>query len=348
MQKQYRVGDIRPNPFRDIANYPYVEDKIETLRASYRNTSVWPTIVARVRDGSPELAFGHHRVEAARREFGEDGRIPLNIADLDDAAMLKMMANENMTEYTAAASVMQETVRQVVLAYAEGRIELESVVFTPGRGGPSPSQVRAAPSFIPGLPPGRPGMAYTALTVATFLGWNETKVTAALAALEEIERGTFQAADFRTMTQKQARAAVVGVRSAVRSAVGRGVDPEPVKRAAVEAAVAAARTGAGHEVVRQATERAGAGAEPPRDTPPWQIADRMAGDIERFWSNGVSVQGRTFSRREVVQLIAANRHADGMRQFVGSITRALREMTQTNSELLALLEPDRAAVEVEA
>lgn len=340
MQKQYRVGDIRPNPFRDIANYPYVEDKIEALRASYRNTSVWPTIVARFRDGAPELAFGHHRVEAARQEFGDDGRIPLNIEDLDDAAMLKMMANENMTEYVAAASVTQETVRQVVLAYGEGRIELE----TP-HDKTSASQLRYAPSFL--MDARRPDAAhpYNAMTVAAFLGWGETKVKEAVGALEEVERGTFQAADFRTMTQKQARAAVVGVRSAVRAAVARGADPEPVKRAAVQAAVAAAKTGAGHEVVRQDIDRATSQNLPQRDTPPYEIADRIAADIERFWSNGISVQGRTFSRREVVQLIAANRHAEGVRQYVGSITRALREMTKTNSDLLALLEPDRAAVE---
>jgi hypothetical protein len=75
----HRIGDVLPNPFRDIENCPFVEAKIETLWASFRNTSVWPTIVARLTDGHPEIAFGHHRLEAARREYGPDGMIPVPI-----------------------------------------------------------------------------------------------------------------------------------------------------------------------------------------------------------------------------------------------------------------------------
>lgn len=225
----FRIGDVRPNPFRDIGNYPLLPDKIDALRASFRNTSVWPTIVARMTDGRPEIAFGHHRLEAARQEFGDDGRIPLNIADLNDESMLKMMANENMAEYQTDASVQMETVRQVVLAYADGRIGLSPPV--------GPQYLRYAPFF--GMLSTFSTSPYNPSTISDFLGWDNEggRVRDALGMLEEIERGTFEATDFQGMNQHQAVHAIRGVREAEREAQAHGLDPEPIRKAAAAAAV---------------------------------------------------------------------------------------------------------------
>ncbi len=347
-QGNYRLADIHPNPFRDIANYPIIEGKIETLRASYRNTSVWPTIVARLRpDGHPEIAFGHHRVEAARREFGKKASIPLNIEPLDDAAMLKMMANENMTEYTAAAAVTQETVRQVVLAFGAGRIELGTV--TARR---DPAELRYAPHFVrgDGAAGATPSKSYNATTVAAFLGWGETKVKEALAALEETERGTFKPADFRGMTTKQARAAVTSVRSAERAAKSHGLDPKPVKEAARRAAVAAVKADKGHDAVREEADAAYRRHLPPpthKAIVPADVAKAIYNDIDNFWRIGIRLNGQgTLNRAEVVRLIAQNRDARELRGVAGpwseQIADALLEMAKVARSLADALRSETA------
>jgi hypothetical protein len=67
-----------------------------------------------------------------------------------------------MAEYGAFALATQETVRQVVMAYAEGRIELDA----PAKGGARADQTRYAPSFLQGEDLLRHGVAgaYTAVT----------------------------------------------------------------------------------------------------------------------------------------------------------------------------------------
>ena len=68
----YRIGDIRPNPFRDRDNYPIDEEKVADFQADFRANGIWPVIEARLVDGAPELAYGHHRLEAALREYGKN------------------------------------------------------------------------------------------------------------------------------------------------------------------------------------------------------------------------------------------------------------------------------------
>ena len=337
---QYRIGDILPNPFRDSENYPFNEKKVETLRASFRNTSVWPTIVARIENSHPEIAFGHHRLEAALREYGPDGTIPLNIEDLSDAEMLKMMANENMTEFAAGASVSQETVKQVVKAYAAGRIELEV---------PDPKSdnrfTRWAPSFLLGDPRrDRAEHPYTTATIAAFLNWYETKVKEALSQLEQIERGTFTATDFHGMTGDQADEAVRAVRHAESRARKSGVDPTTVK-AAVAKAVVAASKGKGHEVVRDAGQK-----ELDRLVPalkpasiPLNIAIGIERLIENFFAQGINMPSRvTLPLREVIELIAENRDAEELEGAVGpladQIANLLTRMANEATRLAATLE----------
>jgi len=107
-------------------------------------------------------------------------------------------------------------VRQVILVYAAGRIELETPPALAAR------NLRYTPSFLLGATAG-PRAPYTATTVADFLGWSEDKVGRQLSALELIEQGAFQSHDFHGMTGKQATAAVTGVRQAERHAQRLGI-----------------------------------------------------------------------------------------------------------------------------
>ena len=74
-----------------------------------------------------------------------------------------------MEEWSSSASVLQETVRATVEAFAKGKISLNGVSDNAHVG-------RIAPSFIStkfGLLPGgdRPKLAYTNQTLGEFLGW---------------------------------------------------------------------------------------------------------------------------------------------------------------------------------
>ncbi len=65
---RFAVDKIKPNPFRNIAHYPINSEKVATLTASIQETAFWNNILARLnKDGEPEIAYGHHRLEAVKR-----------------------------------------------------------------------------------------------------------------------------------------------------------------------------------------------------------------------------------------------------------------------------------------
>jgi len=215
---EFRVGDIQPNPFRHMDRYPIRRDKVESLKESMRSTGFWDNVVARVTgDGEPQIAYGHHRLTALKEQYGPDETVTLIVRDLDDDHMLKIMARENMEEWGTSAAVEQETVRAVVEAYAEGKIELPQAGV-----GTNPEYIRYAPSFVTGesQPPGADGPVhpYTAQAIAEFLGWvgrsgrPSEKVSNALAALQFIEEGILSEEHFDGLTTKQAEAVVAQAR----------------------------------------------------------------------------------------------------------------------------------------
>ena len=137
------LKDVHPNPFRDTNNYPIKPQKILQLKASIQSTEFWENVVARKRvDGGIEIAYGHHRLTALREMYSPETEFNWIVKDLDDADMIKIMAMENMEEWGHDASIELETVRAVVLAYAEGKIGLSS----PSKDTPH-HHLRYAPGF---------------------------------------------------------------------------------------------------------------------------------------------------------------------------------------------------------
>lgn len=206
---RFRVADIQPNPFRHMDRYPIRRDKVEALRESIRTTEFWDNILARLGpDGNPQIAFGHHRLVAIREEYSPDDEIDLTIRDLDDEQMIQIMARENMQEWGSSVSVEHETIRAVVEAYAQGQINL-----TKPSSKSNSSHLRNAPSFIP-CSPSEGEHAYSAQTVAEFLGWLEpsgdvqNRVRDAINALELIEEGILNESDFLSLGSAQARAVI--------------------------------------------------------------------------------------------------------------------------------------------
>lgn len=102
------IEAIDPNPFRRTRDYPYVERKIEALQRSIKDVGLWEGVIARERGNRYEIAFGHHRIEAARRNHLH--AVPLIVRrELSDEQMLAFMGRENMEDYNADFLVMLET-----------------------------------------------------------------------------------------------------------------------------------------------------------------------------------------------------------------------------------------------
>jgi hypothetical protein len=101
------ISSIDNNPFRSTKKYPFVKAKIEALKKSIEAVGLWEGIIVRKRGNRYELAFGHHRVEAAR-QLGET-RVPVIVRDLDDEQMLQFMGRENGEDYNSDFLCMLET-----------------------------------------------------------------------------------------------------------------------------------------------------------------------------------------------------------------------------------------------
>lgn len=209
MHKSVSASDVYPNPFRKMERYPISETKIEMLIGSMGRTGFWDNVVGREQNGHVELAYGHHRWVAFKKKFGLRAEMNIIIRDLNDEDMLRVMADENVSEYGTSAEVEQETIRAVVEAYAEGKIELKKPK------GVGLSSVRNAPSFrianqegfkaLKSLP--KP---YNAKSIARFLGWMSGKQVAprirnALDALERIEEGLLDADVFKGTSSSQGK-----------------------------------------------------------------------------------------------------------------------------------------------
>ena len=103
---------IQANPYRMIEVYPWIEDKIEALMRSINDVGFWEGVIARPTPpslrGKPgkgyQIAFGHHRVEAAKR-VGLN-RLDLIVRDLTDEQMIQFMGRENGEDYKADFIVM--------------------------------------------------------------------------------------------------------------------------------------------------------------------------------------------------------------------------------------------------
>ena len=215
----FKLSEIEPNPFRRLDLYPVQPDKIEALKGSIDSTGFWDNLVARPKPGNPhhaEIAYGHNRLEALDQLYGQEYEVSLVVRDLSDELMLKIMAAENMDEWSSSALVTLETVRAVVDAHATRQIQLPEVPKkTPKR------RQRCAPSFLTGADDRCPDSdhreMYTSETVARFLKWNVPKVKLSLQILEAVEEELIAESDLTGLSLKAAGRAARRARKAQRA-----------------------------------------------------------------------------------------------------------------------------------
>jgi len=103
------VKDLKPNPYRKIDKYPIDRTKVESLKESINQTGFWDNILSRKENGEYQIAYGHHRLQAIKELGIEEIDIP--VKEIDDATMIKIMANENMEDWKINTSVINETVQ---------------------------------------------------------------------------------------------------------------------------------------------------------------------------------------------------------------------------------------------
>lgn len=131
MKRQtFKLSHIDPNPYRRMDRYPIRPEKVEALKESITSTEWWSNVVARLdpQDSTrAQIAYGHHRLQALRELYPPSHKIDLNIGELSDEQMIKIMARENMDEWGNSAAAQHETVRTIVEAYAAGHIEFHPV-----------------------------------------------------------------------------------------------------------------------------------------------------------------------------------------------------------------------------
>lgn len=336
---EFRLADIQPNPFRDIENYPISEQKVAELIASYETTRVWRNVNARLVGRKPQIAYGHHRIEAARRLYGEGFKYPLIIEALSDDEMFRMMASENMDVYQASAQVVQNTIESLVKAYAAGKVHPKTPASLKARG------IRNAPTFS--LSPIASGdKPYTTETLRDYLGWtNGDKVADALQALEIIEQGALERSDFEGLTMRQAEAVMRSVNTATRASASptRKHTNGRLSQKVREAVVREAKAGSGHERIRDVADRIIEQHAPLIDKPkvPKDIASGIYDEIDSYFSGGVRLPDGTVSRRQLIRLIAENRDAAELQglatpwadQIAGALDRLSEESAALAGEL---------------
>lgn len=159
MYKTVKIGQLKPNPFRNMDDYPIDKDRVDLLRQNYRSTGFWGNLVARENGSGVEISYGHHRLEALIKEYGKNKKVGVIVRKLSNEDMIRMMAQENLDEWATSAFVEAETVQAVIDAYGCGEIKLPA----PGKD-TNRTLIRYAVLTTKQRP-------YTVNTIARFLGW---------------------------------------------------------------------------------------------------------------------------------------------------------------------------------
>ena len=105
--KEISLRKVDPNPYRMLGDYPYSEEKLSVLVRSIKDVGLWEGVIGREKDDRVEIAFGHHRIEAAKRAGLSD--VNVVIRDLSDDDMLRFMGRENGEDYRTYFLVLLET-----------------------------------------------------------------------------------------------------------------------------------------------------------------------------------------------------------------------------------------------
>lgn len=244
---------LEANPHRNLATYPLSEAKIEFLRRSIRETGFWDNLLVRPKPYSPgvyEIAYGHHRVEAALRELGADTEIGVNIRVLDDMQMLRIMVDENMDDFASPAAGDHVAVAALVrlmeniASQAEGTpvacavagvraFKIGYMTYHPEPAARYPGGFRVGSAVPNDLLPlteasQSAGFLYTTSTVSGVFGWNALRAHKAIWSLALVEKGCITATVLANLPSRYAAGYIKRSISIAKAARVREVDTENI------------------------------------------------------------------------------------------------------------------------
>lgn len=203
-----RIKDLKPNPFRDMDNYPLIPEKLESLESSIRQTGFWDNILAREKDGEIQIAYGHHRLKVLLKVFAGNDVVDIPVKPLDDATMIRIMANENDESWGTNPKITNETVRITKQFLEDHPEEIEKLGCPVG-------QAKAQ------------GIGRKVISIFLNGNWNETRVGYALQQLGLIEEKTLDKESVESMPTDYAARTFTGAVKTIKD-----VSPRQQKKAA--------------------------------------------------------------------------------------------------------------------
>ncbi len=126
------IENLKPNPFRNINQYPIDKNRVEKLKASIKRTNFWGGLVCRPdtdEKNKYQLAFGHHRLQALK-EIGIK-EITIKAIQYSDAQMLQAMADENRETGQHDIRILINTIEQVKKYLDEELAKYENIKELP-------------------------------------------------------------------------------------------------------------------------------------------------------------------------------------------------------------------------
>lgn len=106
-----KLKDLVANPYRDIKHYPIDQDKVKILKDSIEKTGFWDNILARSINGENQIAYGHHRLHVLNLLYEPTHEVDIPVKVISDANMVKIMADENVSNWGCSVAVTDETIK---------------------------------------------------------------------------------------------------------------------------------------------------------------------------------------------------------------------------------------------
>lgn len=303
MLKRVKLSSIKPNPYRHFGTYDIQEDKIDTLLESIESSGFWgETVIARPANPGYELAFGHHRWQAALEYFGEGAMVEISVRDLDNDEMLKMMARENNEIFDANAEQDIELVKAAIEAHVAGEIHLPEPKGN-GKGLLAHDYIMCRPGDT---------SEFTRETLHEYLALAQWRVNEALGSMRLIKNKTVNSKSYEGLSPKHA----AEMNSAVRKAERTGGKPLAKKVASeVQKAV---KLGAGKRDIKEVADKV---INATKKEPMPDIND-VAKELAKAFS-AVLGSGRNVDKLK--EVIKYQKHAD--KSAVYSLKMALKSLS---------------------
>jgi len=113
------IEKVRNNPYRDMENYPLDQDHIDMLMDNISKSGLWKNIEGRKANGNGEveLAYGHHRIAAARKLGMTE--VDIMTSKMSEDEMIERMITENTTQRGNSTPAILDSVASITrrLAY---------------------------------------------------------------------------------------------------------------------------------------------------------------------------------------------------------------------------------------